>query len=69
VAATCDRCGKIEKLYRSDQAGIGRWGQLIATQPNGPDYLGSQQAFNARDAKDLCPECMKALRAWFGGAS
>jgi hypothetical protein len=62
VSAECDRCGEVEQFAEGE---VPAYGQMLAPQPNGSDWIGAQGSFDAKQAKDLCPACMTALRSWF----
>lgn len=59
---TCDRCFTEEEIRRPERSY--EWGRLTASQANGPIHIGGQY-LDKKDAKDLCPECMKALEQWW----
>lgn len=59
LAKKCDICGKLYEAYgKASENERGANGFMFVTvKSNGTDYYGGR-------IKDLCPECMDALRAF-----
>lgn len=61
MAKKCDRCGKLHEFYRGSKDFKG------AENANGILFIDrdTDNKYWSRNAKDLCPECMRELVDWF----
>lgn len=61
MAKKCDRCGKLHEFYRGSKEFKG------AENVNGILFIDrdTDNKYWSRNAKDLCPECMRELVDWF----
>lgn len=65
VVMICDRCDKIEDgKGRENFAWDRHWGKILVAQASGAHWVGSA-SLKPLEAKDLCPECVRAVYDWF----
>lgn len=61
---TCDRCGFVQSIAADHPAAAYPWGHLYAHQNNGPVRIEKNKA-----PRDVCPDCMEILGAWWKGGA
>lgn len=64
VVMVCDRCGKIEDGKDRKLGWEHQWGKILVAQASGVHWIGSP-GLQPLDAKDLCPQCVRAVYDWF----
>ena len=59
MAKKCDRCGKLHEFYRGSKEFKGGENRNLFIDRD------TDNKYWSRNAKDLCPECMRELVDWF----